>query len=365
MPCPQSELLRNLGVREAVRIKRRGVNRDNQVTILDLHGCHERGLNGFDPNIEIDGLEFAIDTPSPQKSAFIWNNIVIPNCDCIRGVVEKSTRQTYEGSRRENAVSEFGKLLINTAWLPGPDGNMYEPSEITLDDLPESFSRDERLADCLGMKKDIVAQLAEESGISEESLEVAKLIDEASPEIRKEIASLLQERQENQAEFPLRSTSNPERRQERVRERMKDASDKEYETRPRSVRTSRASIDSDTWLRNLYTNDSDQMICQICKEEMPFRKRDGEHYFVAVEALSLEYFDKEHEVQFLALCPLCAAMYQEFVKNDKEQEAELNHALGNAESLEVPVKLGERETSIQFVERHLLDMKTVLDEYQE
>ncbi len=357
---PQSVLFRHLGVREAVRIKRREGNWDKHVKILDQHGWHERGLNGFDPNIKIDGLELAIDTPSPQKSAFIWNKIAVPNSDCIRGVVEKSSRQTYEGSRREDQVSEFGKLLINTAWLPGPDGNMYKPSELSLDDLPESFVRDEKLTDSLEMKKDIVAQLAEESGISEESLEVARQFDEAPPEVRIEIESLLQKRQENQAEFPQRSTANPERRQERLRERMENAADKGYETRPRSVRTTRASVDAHIWLRNLYTNDADQMVCQICEKEMPFRRRDGEYYFEAVEAFSLAYFRKEGEAQFLALCPLCAAMYQEFVKRDEEQEAEFYQALQSAEELAVPVRLGELETSVRFVERHWLDMKTVL-----
>ena len=107
------------------------------------------------------------------------------------------------------------------------------------------------------------------------------------------------------------------------------------------------------------------MICQICQDKMPFKKRNGDYYFEAVEALSRDYFPKEHEVQYLALCPLCAAMYQEFVEHDEEQEAALCHALQNAEGLEVPVKLGEWETSVQFVESHLQDMKIILDEYQE
>ena len=98
---------------------------------------------------------------------------------------------------------------------------------------------------------------------------------------------------------------------------------------------------------------------------MPFKKRDGDYYFEAVEALTRDYFPKEHEVQFLALCPLCAAMYQEFVKNDEAQEAKLYHALQNAEGLEVPVKLGEWETSVRFVERHWRDMKTILHVYRQ
>ena len=362
---PQSELFKNFGVKEAVRIERREGNWEKHVKICDQHSWHERGLNGFDPNIKIDGLELAIDTPTPQKSAFIWNKIASPNSDCIRGVVEKSSRQTYEGSRRKDQVSEFGKLLINTAWLPGLDGNMYKPSELTLEDLPEPFVRDEKLADRLGMKKDVVAQLAEEAGISEESLNLAKQFDSAPSDVQREIACLLQERKGSQAEFPQQSTANPERRQERLRERMENASDKEYETRPRSVRTSRTSIDPNFWLRNLYTNDSAQMVCQICKEEMPFRRRDGEYYFEAVEAFTLEYLGNEGEAQFLALCPLCAAKYKEFVKRDEEQEAVLHNALQSADGLDVPLNLGEWETSIRFVETHWLDMKTILHVYQE
>ena len=60
------------------------------------------------------------------------------------------------------------------------------------------------------------------------------------------------------------------------------------------------------------------MVCQICKEEMPFRKRDGAHYFEKKEVLSIKFLPKEHEAQYLALCPLCAAKYDEFVKTNDE-----------------------------------------------
>ncbi len=102
------------------------------------------------------------------------------------------------------------------------------------------------------------------------------------------------------------------------------------------------------------------MICQICEEEMPFRKRDGEYYFEAVEALSREYFPKEREAQFLALCPLCAAMYEEFVKRDEGAMKALYDALKSSDKPEVPLALGKWETSLRFVETHWQDMKTIL-----
>ena len=79
-----------------------------------------------------------------------------------------------------------------------------------------------------------------------------------------------------------------------------------------------------------------------------------------MEALSEDYFPKEHEAQFLALCPLCAAMYREFVKFDESAMKDLNHALRSSEEPEVSLNLGEVETSIRFVESHFSDIKAIL-----
>jgi len=105
----------------------------------------------------------------------------------------------------------------------------------------------------------------------------------------------------------------------------------------------------------------DQAIYQTNKEEMPFRKRNGEHYFEAVEALSREHFTIEHESQYMALCPLCAAMYKEFVKQDEGAMVDLKNALMNTDNFEVPLHLGKLDTSVRFVETHYHDIKTILD----
>jgi len=95
---------------------------------------------------------------------------------------------------------------------------------------------------------------------------------------------------------------------------------------------------------------------------MPFKKRDGEYYFEAVEALYIDYFSREHEAQFLTLCPLCAAMYREFVQLDESAMKDLHLALMNSEKPEVSLKLGEVEKSIRFVETHWQDIRTILRE---
>lgn len=353
---PQSALFKGLGVRETVRIQRRERDYQGYVSISDYHGWHERGLDGFDPGIRVDGLESAMYSPTVERSRYVWNKIAVPNSDCIRGIVEKSTRQTYEGSTESEQISaRFGELLCTIEWLPDTNNELHKPCEIAVDDLPESFVRDERLANQLGMKKDAVARLAKEVGISTEDIELLRQDPEGFRQWKAERQST-----ERKPEFPERVSTDREHREEQIGEQVKDAPEKEYVKGERSTRVTRGEIEPDGYLRNQYTNQDDQMICQICKNEMPFRKRDGEYYFEAVEALSRDYFGKEHEAQFLALCPVCAARYKEFIKRDETAMKNLHHALKNTDDLEVRLQLGELETSIRFVGTHRLDMRTIL-----
>jgi hypothetical protein len=162
--------------------------------------------------------------------------------------------------------------------------------------------------------------------------------------------------------FPTSSVTDPEGRQERIREQLSESPQKKYEERKISVRTTRGAIDPSLWLREQYTNENGLMVCQICKKEMPFRKRDGQYYFEAVEAFSQDQFPLEYEAQFLALCPLCAAMYKELVKQDDAAMTDLVKVLLNMASLEVPLRLGDLEATIQFVETHFYDIKAILEE---
>ncbi len=356
---PRSALFKDLGVRETVRIQRRQGDYQGYVSIENYHGQHKRGLNGFDPGILVDGLECALSAPAAERSRYIWNKIAVPNSDCIRGLVEKSTRQTYEGSTEsEQTSARFGELLCTTEWLPDTNNNLRKPCDIALDDLPESFVRDERLADQLGMKKDAIARLAKEAGISTEDIELLRQDPEGFRQWRAE-----RESKERKPEFPERVSVNPERRGEQIGDQVKDALEKEYVNRERTTRVTRGEIEPDIYLKNQYTNQDNQMICQICKKEMPFKKSDGEYYFEAVEALSRAYFPKEHPAQFLALCPECAARYKEFVKRDEAAMGDFYQAIKHSEKLEVLLKLGELERNLKFVETHWIDIKTILKEF--
>ena len=195
--------------------------------------------------------------------------------------------------------------------------------------------------------------------LSVDQLEEFARLNRENPETIQEF--LQQQKKKRQTPpFPERKSNNPDRREERVKEQIADAPDKEYKQQQRSVRTTRGEIDPRIYLENQYTNDDDQMICQICQKEMPFKKRDGEYYFETKEALSRDYFAKEHEAQFLALCPVCAARYEEFAKKDGDAMKRMYDFLKNSDALEIALQLGELKRSLRFVETHRQDIRTIL-----
>ena len=394
----QFELFKNLGVKGSVTIERKmRYSSENYVTICDRHGWHERGLNGFDPSIKVDGLECAIATPTLEKSAFIWNKIARPHSDCIRGTVEKSSRQTFQGSHREERLSGFGEILINGAWLPDSNGNMHRPSELALDDLPESFVRDEKLADQLDMRKDVVAQLAEEAGISEKNLILAKQIENSSSEIQKEIGALLQGEAKKKPEEPKKMipyhqalsetfsnpgvpshndsfeygglTQNPARRREKSQEdiiagienegehgeRFYFAPLKKWEGKNEQVRASFVE-----WYGGQ---------CQICG--MTFVQRNGEPYFEGLYLVSRTTAGWRDRVgNVLCLCAQHSAMFQFGSREADEDIIQQVMQLkvkeeGGDGHLAIQMRLCDEPIEIAFAEKHLIDLQGMIRVAQE
>ena len=352
------------------------------MAMWDRGGWSEK--HGIDEDFEISEFETLLANPDLKKSKLIW--------DTMNELDESYLNARYR-SNSWYVLKTTNSLLVDelrkNSWVPqrqNGQNSVYfvKPSKADVELLPKGFSyeheskwlqaiefgRSKRDREEAERRREQQAtheyqrknDAAKEMGFSslEEGEEMAEL-KRKDPEGYKK----WQESAQNKPRFPERGSWNPERREATLAEQLANAPEKEYETRSRNVRTSRASIDPSIQLINLYTNDSEQMVCQICQDEMPFRKRDGEYYFEAVEAFSLEYFSQENEAQFLALCPLCAAMYKEFVKRDDATQAELHETLQNVDIPEVPVKLGEWETSIRFVETHWRDMITILHVYQE
>jgi len=324
----------------------------------------------------IEQLDEALAIKSIDLSRLVWNT--------MRGMESEYFWATYNVNWHQDnktAKSQLICLLEDTNWIPQKNGDFVKPADALRDELPAGFPFDEG---------EEWLQLIEFGKASKKSIEDAEAINQRAKEIGfdsaddaetgAQIVQLLKEGGTSPEEFlwdlkrktsgvkptfPSHNVTNVERRQDKMRNQIQDATEKQYEQRDRNVRTSRSIIDTDTWLRNNYTNEDGQLVCQICKEEMPFRKRDGEYYFEGVEALSQDYFNKEHEAQFLCLCPLCAAMYKEFIKRDEHAMENVKNGILSADGTKINITLGALNTSVQFVESHLLDIKQILEQGDE
>ncbi|MGH3256403.1 MAG: sacsin N-terminal ATP-binding-like domain-containing protein [Streptosporangiaceae bacterium] len=157
--------LRAMGVRQAVEVRARTPDPLGHVIIALDFGRNERGLDGFDPDAEIDGLEFALDHPGHARSEYVWNVLLAPNRRLVAGVIERSVLPSFGDSRVETVRSAIALVAESSAWLPGRDGLYHRPAELSLDDLPPTFARAEGLAQALGMLQPVVSEAARRLGI--------------------------------------------------------------------------------------------------------------------------------------------------------------------------------------------------------
>ena len=162
--------LRVMGVRDHVRVDAREADDLGYVLIADGFARHERGAAGFDPEASVDGLAFAVGNPSFARSEFVWNTLLLPNRHLIAGVVESSARLGFVDASRERRLSRIGELAVEAAWLPAGDGSFRRPADIDVASLPESFTRDEMVAEALGMTKPVIDEASRQLGFPPEFL---------------------------------------------------------------------------------------------------------------------------------------------------------------------------------------------------
>ena len=339
----------------------------------------ERKRDVISNDYTIPEFKVLLDKPNLDKARLIWRTMDSLDDEYLKA----KYRKNVSGGFRYGASSLIHDLR-KAEWVPQKYGQTFRfvrPCDASSDHLPEGFPykpwqewirkiefgksrqdreeqerrRKERATQEYQRKEEVAIEMGFDS--AEEAEELARL-KKKDPEAFKEFIEKKKAKEQKPA-FPEKTSNNPDRRQEKVKEQHANAPEKKYEERKRSVRVPQGE-DPKTYLREQYTNDSGEMVCQICKEKMPFKKRDGEYYFEAVRALSKDYFPKEDDPQSIALCPLCEAMYKEFVKRDEDAMKELHLVLKDSDDLEVPLKLGALATSIRFVETHRQDMKTIL-----
>ena len=328
----------------------------------------QKNTSPIDQDYTIKPIERLLRNPNEDLARLIWKTMHLWKDKYTEAIYQKNEANGYR-----EAPSQLACHLKKAAWIPQKNGEsliFVKPCDATPGNLPSGFSvvTSNKWLEVIEfgstakeeteeyVTKNVIAQQIGYHSL-EEAEEVARLKKEDPEGFKKwkEKANL------KKPDFPNRPIINSERRQNKIREQIANAPSKEYETRGRSVRTSNGGIDPKTKLKEEYTNENGQMVCQICKEEMPFRKRDGEYYFEAVEAFTETYLPKEQEAQYLALCPLCSAKYKEFVKKDDSAMSKLKDCIINSSRHEIPIVLDEK-TSLHFEPTHFDDISNILQE---
>jgi len=377
------QTLVELGVAKSARVEKRK-DHHGFVSICDTHGWHKRGLDGFDPDWRMDGLEHALNTPTLDRSRLLWAYL-LPYSHCIRGIVEKSSLQTFANAKRENAISGLGKLLIEAAWLPDQQGVFHKPHELSLDDLRYEFEiatpQAKDLVNRLGLRQSeeqhALAVLAKGD---ERKKRVAEYLFNASDEeldrfdrlIPKEkmptefktfkdgISAIHRVQRHPSTDLPENTStvSNPGRYQTTLNEETK-ALVRETRTRPQIirfglVRDNPVNTEAREFLYRQY-----QGRCQVLG--CTFAKADGKNYFEAVTLVSrLDAAHLNHPGNMLCLSADMAAkfMYASFEwLDDLETRIEQfkPEKEGGSEQLrKVRVSLAGDEATITWTEPHFM-----------
>jgi hypothetical protein len=162
---PWLSQLRGMGVRETARLESRAADELGYVIIADEFARHERGVAGFDPSAQIEGLEYALRNPNHARSEFVWNVLLVPSRHLIAGVVEKSHRLEFADASRETVLSPIGEIATDAAWLPAADGTFRRPADLDMADLPQSYERDAGLARALAMTRPVLEEASRQLGL--------------------------------------------------------------------------------------------------------------------------------------------------------------------------------------------------------
>ncbi|MGV8120655.1 MAG: sacsin N-terminal ATP-binding-like domain-containing protein [Candidatus Xenobiia bacterium LiM19] len=297
------------GLKKDIIINTQSPDNGEDLILIDNHRIFQKAINGFDPDARIEGLEFALHTITNEKAILIWNEILLPFKCIIRGKVVTTNRYTDPVPITEERLSPIGELVTALPWIPIKDDNEFHiPSELFSEQLLDDFLKDDGLIEILGIKTKCRAALeehAEQLGVELEDIELIRYMKHSKPQDYERFKRGFLDSVHTKPKFPVRECQNSEKRTQKVVEDVKNAPKKKYEKKLLSTRTSSPSIDKEVFLKSSYTNEEHQMICQICEEKMPFKKRSGDYYFEAVEIFS-DTKPEYHEL-YIALCPLCAA----------------------------------------------------------
>ena len=279
----------------------------------------------------------------------------------------EACKQINESNGAHYANSLLIHTLTNSKWVPQSDGSFVKPLDADAAKLPVGFPLDRgnkwlKLVEFgLAPQKNeesakINSIMAEAMGFKDaESLQRARKFNSLPEDEQQQILDEHTARQPD-IELPEKELKNPERRRQQVKREAKEAPQREFEKRERRVSKNRDSVKApaEPYLHDQYTQD-DYMICQICRDRLPFRLTNGMYHFEKHEILP--ELKCHHKQNYVALCPNHGAMF----KHINQSEDDMKELIEGATENEVTIILGEEEHSIYFTKTHLYDLQSVIE----
>lgn len=191
------EKLEQMGCTPRIRVNYTEPDFLNYVWMKDSRMRYKRGVNGFDPYCEIEGLEFALRNINLERSKLIWN-LALEHRQRVYGLVQSSNKKNFADCCDMYSLSRIGELLVESQWLPSPNGSSFlKPSDLFLSELPDDFDKDSTQA------RDLAKKLDFKQEIDEELQEVIAQTPDELKEIAEELMSLPPERRKEATERAL------------------------------------------------------------------------------------------------------------------------------------------------------------------
>ena len=358
-----------LGAKTRLEAKRQIIPEDHPEWSrhLDQGSGHWRDDTGIDEDYRLPEFQILLANPSLDKAKLFWQAMYSLPEYCLKAQFRWN---------RSNPLNEGHSTLVhelkNSKWVPQKNGNsisFLRPWDAVRDNLPGGFPYDtgQKWLELIEFGKTVKQQRLENihKAVEQNSWnQRAREFGFGTEDEAKKAAAFFKEQGKTPEEL-LKKLHTQKRRKELLIIDLDDAEEKSYEVLARSVKVTGNTIDPRTALRAQYTTDENRMHCQMCSKSMPFKKRNSdEDYFEAVEALGKGYFFKEHEAQYLALCPECAAKYTEFVKRDRKARDAFYNALKNSDNPQIHLESNGETIRIWFEDKHWQDLKTVVCYYE-
>lgn len=358
-------------------------------------------------DFNVEGLEEFLAQSSFEKFEFVWSflqsttiNQKINWCFHDTSYCYYRTAQKYELKKYS---SELTNILVESKWVAQEDKgsiNFVTPAKAYISKLPEYYKNQFKFNNKLNYnlfnwleriefgkeekeneeayqhqleeekkQKEELEKLSQNVGVSLDTLSELKQAQNEGLLTDNEIKDFINSKRkakQDREDFVHNNfqQTDEERLSEKALERFEEADGISSEKKERTVRTTNTGIKdaARVKLRNRYTSQlNGNMLCQICQNQMPFKDKTDNDYFVARQLFASKIFEKELDENYIALCPTCDAKYKVYMAQDEEKQQELKQAIidSKAEQNEFAITL-DYDYKLHFHRQHIVSLYSCL-----